>query len=270
MDGLRDRIHSMRLPLFEEAGAQSGSAGEFSSADETERGVSVIVLGPPGSGKGTQASLLSERLGLPHVSTGDMLRDRILVGDRFGREIAERIDVGRFVPDEWINHLIDDRLKLRDCRYGVILDGYPRTLSQAERFLEQAAVLRQTVVVGRLKASEEMLVERFAGRRQCSCCGSLFHLRYQPSLAGDQCDRPGCTGSLEQRTDDRPEYIARRLSDFEELTAPVIEFLESRVARFASVDAGSGRPEEVFEQILAHILPWTRAGGMADGTEAAL
>ena len=259
----------MRLPLFENAGAQSGFTGEVPSAEETERGVSVIVLGPPGSGKGTQASLLSERFGLPHVSTGDMLRDRILVGDGFGKEIAERIDVGRFVPDEWINRLLDERLGLRDCRYGAILDGYPRTLAQAERFWERASVAGHTVVVGRLQASEETLVQRFAGRRQCSCCGALFHLSYQPSLAGEQCDRPGCIGNLEQRTDDRPEYVARRLADFEELTAPVIEFLKSRVARFASVDAG-GTPEEISEQILACILPWTRVSGAAEDAGPAL
>lgn len=214
----------------------------------------IVVLGPPGSGKGTQASLLSERLGFPHVSTGDILRDRILIGDEFGKAIASRIDFGQFVPDDWIERMLEERVALADCRHGVILDGYPRTVSQAERFLEriswESGNPSKRVFVVRLHATSETLVERFAGRRQCSACGSLFHLRYQPSLAGEHCDRPGCMGILEERLDDRPEFLARRLADFETLTAPVMEYLEERVSGFVSVDAASGNPEDIAEEVL--------------------
>lgn len=215
----------------------------------------IVVLGPPGSGKGTQASLLSERLGFPHVSTGDILRDRILIGDDFGKAIASRIDFGQFVPDEWIERMLEERVALADCRHGVILDGYPRTVSQAEHFFERMAGesghLPKQVLVVRLNATSEILVERFAGRRQCSACGTLFHLRYQPSLADKQCDRPGCQGVLEERLDDRPEFLARRLADFETLTAPVTSYLKKRVTGFVSVNAVSGNPEDILDQVLS-------------------
>lgn len=223
----------------------------FAGAD---RGNVIVVLGPPGAGKGTQAALLSERLGFPHVSTGAMLRDRILIGDELGRAIASRIDFGQFVPDEWIERILEDRVSLADCRHGVILDGYPRTLPQAEGFVERMSGGNgqppKEVFVVRLQATPETLVARFAGRRQCSMCGALFHLRYQPSLAGDACDRPDCLGTLERRLDDRPEFVAGRLADFETLTAPVTDFLQSRVGRMVSVDA-VGSPEEILECVLA-------------------
>lgn len=214
----------------------------------------IIVLGPPGSGKGTQASLLSERLGYPHISTGDILRDRILLGDEFGLEIARRIDVGRFVPDAWIEQMLDERLALSDCRAGVILDGFPRTLPQAERFVRRATrdngTLATRVVVVKLSATSEVLATRFSGRRQCSECGALFHVSYQPSLAGEFCDRAGCSGRLEERPDDRPEFLARRLKDFEMLTAPVAACLEKCATGLVTVDAGCGAPSEVLDEVL--------------------
>lgn len=238
------------LSLFEgQDHGQSGVAGESFTGSDPFLG--LIVLGPPGSGKGTQAGLLSEELELPHISTGAILRDRILVGDAFGRAISERIDVGQFVPDDWINSILDERIAMADCRSGIILDGYPRTLAQAERLLGQLHARRGVTLVVRLDAQVETLVRRFAGRRQCSDCGALFHLRYQPSLAGDGCDRPGCAGLLVERPDDRPEYVAGRLADFERLTAPVMSFLEPRVAGLARVDAGAGTPDEVLARILA-------------------
>lgn len=238
-----------------------------------ESGGVIVVLGPPGAGKGTQAGLLSERLGVPHVSTGDMLRDRILIGDDFGKAIAGRIDVGQFVPDSWVERMLEERVSLSDCRHGVILDGYPRTLAQAERFLERMSGLSgipaRRVFVLRLNATPETLAARFAGRRQCSVCGSLFHLRYQPSLAGKHCDRPGCAGVLEERLDDRPEFVARRMADFERLTAPVTSLLEERAAAFVSVDAGDGSPEAILERALTGFREWRpRPGaGVAAGAD---
>ncbi len=219
-----------------------------------------MVLGPPGAGKGTQAGLLSERLGIPHVSTGAMLRDRILLGDDFGKAIAGRIDFGQFVPDSWVERMLEERVSLSDCRHGVILDGYPRTLPQAEGFLERMSggdgLPARRVFVVRLNATPETLAARFAGRRQCCICRSLFHLRYQPSLAGERCDRPGCAGVLEERLDDRPEFVARRLADFERLTAPVTSLLEKSAAAFVSVDAGDGSPETIVERVLSGFREW--------------
>lgn len=213
--------------------------------------MALILLGPPGSGKGTQAALLGEELALPHISTGAILRDRILVGDAFGKAVAERIDVGQFVPDDWINRILDERMAMADCRSGLILDGYPRTLPQAERLVEHVRNFDGKTIVVRLDARPETLVQRFSGRRQCSACGALFHLRYQPSLAGEVCDRPGCAGVLVERQDDRPEFVSGRLADFDRLTAPVMSYLEPRVTGIVHVDAGAGSPDEVLEQIFS-------------------
>lgn len=212
--------------------------------------MAIVILGPPGSGKGTQSSLLSSRLSLPHISTGDMLRERILRGDSFGRRIAERIDVGKFVPDAWIDELLDERLSFADCRAGYILDGYPRTRAQAERFLGDGPYADKRLCVIRLLADAAALARRFAGRRQCDRCGALFHLDLQPSLAGMFCDRSGCTGQLIPRADDREEFLARRLMDYEGLTRPVLDILQCRTARLLQVDADGGNPAEIHERIL--------------------
>ncbi|MCU0228052.1 MAG: nucleoside monophosphate kinase [Bryobacterales bacterium] len=228
--------------------------GTFSlTPKELESGTSpaslVLLFGPPGSGKGTQAGLLSRRLNLPHVSTGDILRDRILQGDALGKAIARQIDVGQFVPDEWINQLLDERLRLPDCRGGVILDGYPRTQSQAERVLDTAQVQGARVLMVLLLASARDLAERFVGRRQCSRCGALFHLDFQPSLAGNQCDRPFCSGDLVPRLDDREEFLAGRLADYQRLTAPAVELLTQRADLVVHVAASAGSPEHIHQEI---------------------
>jgi len=211
--------------------------------------VAIVIFGPPGSGKGTQASLLGNRLSIPHISTGDMLCERILRGDAFGKRIAERIDVGQFVPDAWIDELLDERLSFADCRTGYILDGYPRTNAQAERFLADRTDADRRIYVVRLLAEARALARRFAGRRQCDRCGALFHLELQPSLAGNWCDRSGCEGQLIPRADDREEFLARRLKDYEDLTRPVLDLLVSRAGCMLSVDADDGSPAEIHERI---------------------
>ncbi|MCC7342392.1 MAG: nucleoside monophosphate kinase [Bryobacterales bacterium] len=277
-----ERLHFREIPISQVANGAGKSPLEPVAGSERgghedaggESGKAIVVLGPPGVGKGTQSALLSERLGFPHVSTGDMLRDRILIGDELGKAIAGRIDIGQFVPDEWIERLLEERVSLPDCRHGVIFDGYPRTLAQAKRFLERlpGAIGHppKKVFVVRLHATPETLVARFSGRRQCSACGTLFHLRYQPSLAGDLCDRPHCSGTLEPRRDDRPEFVARRLADFEALTAPVTDFFQGRVGGVAWVDAGEGSPEAIQERVLEDFREFqrrdARAARSANGT----
>lgn len=211
----------------------------------------IVLLGPPGSGKGTQAALLGARLNVPHISTGDMLRDRILRGDSLGRQIAERIDFGQFVPDAWINQILDERLGYTDCGKGFILDGYPRTPEQAMRFLENAVKRTWQVFVVKLQAEASELARRFAGRRQCCQCGTLFHVQFQPSLAGDRCDRPQCEGLLIPRADDREEFLARRLEDYETYTKPVLDLLGPQSRRVFTIDANAGSPTEIHERVWA-------------------
>lgn len=233
--------------------------GSPSAPDGVRLGTSplILILGPPGSGKGTQAARLGERLILPHISTGDMLRERILRADDFGREIAARIDVGHFVPDEWINRLLDERLQFADCRNGFILDGYPRTFGQAERLVQRTTRQRCPMYVVRLLAEAGDLARRFAGRRQCDQCGALFHIEFQPSLAGAFCDRPDCEGRLLPRADDREEFLAGRLQDYEQITKPVIDFLAPHCERLAVVRASGGSPGEIHERLWQKLMEQT-------------
>ncbi len=209
----------------------------------------ILILGPPGSGKGTQASRLSERLALPHISTGDLLRERILRGDDLGRAISDRIDFGQFVPDQWINQLLDERMAFPDCRQGAILDGYPRTLAQAQRLADTVTSNGWLLNVIRLKAEAAQLAHRFSGRRQCSECGALFHLEFQPSLRGERCDRPSCEGTLLPRADDREEFLSGRLQDYDQLTAPVVELLAAVSGHLLELAASDGSPGEIHERL---------------------
>ncbi len=223
--------------------------GRASAEDGKEKVAVFLILGPPGSGKGTQAALLSGRTGLPHVSTGDILRDRTMRNDDFGKAIAQRIDFGHFVPDEWINCLIDERLAMTDCRNGVILDGYPRTAAQAERLLHSTYCANSRLFVVHLLANAIDLANRFAGRRQCNRCGTLFHLEFQPSLAGTQCDRPACTGVLIPRPDDRIEFLEGRLADYHRLTAPAQAFLSAHCECVVALAASDGSPDAIHQQL---------------------
>lgn len=173
------------------------------------------------------------------------MRERILRRDLLGKQIAALIDVGRFVPDEWINQLLDDRLASADCQAGYVLDGYPRTLDQAMRLIASANQHGRQVYLIRLLADASHLARRFAGRRQCDRCGALFHLEFQASLRGEFCDRPQCEGRLQTRADDKVEFLQQRLSDFEQFTQPVIDYLQGNCRAVVTVPAGDASPAEV-------------------------
>lgn len=183
----------------------------------------LVFLGPPGAGKGTQAEILSEKTGLPHVSPGDVFRKAVRDGTPLGRRAKEYMDAGRLVPDDITVGIIKEKITSADCSRGFILDGFPRNIKQAEA-LEQIMAetgLRIDAAVD-FHVSTEVLIERSVGRRVCRSCGATYHVKHNPSRRGDLCEV--CGGPLVQRDDDREETVMRRLAVYEEQTAPLVEF----------------------------------------------
>jgi adenylate kinase len=187
----------------------------------------LILLGPPGAGKGTQAKFLVERLRIPQVSTGDMLRAAVAAGTALGRQAKQYMDQGSLVPDEVIIGLVRERLGQPDCARGYILDGFPRTVAQAEALGKTLEALSASLDhVLSLEVPEEDLVARIAGRRTCRSCGAMYHVRFSPTRTDGRCD--ACGGETYQRDDDREETVRRRLKVYAEQTAPLIRFYQGR------------------------------------------
>ncbi len=184
----------------------------------------VVFLGPPGSGKGTQAKKLSKEMGLLHISTGDLLREAVKNGTPLGKKAKEYMDKGELVPDEVVISLIEEVMP-KDG--GFILDGFPRTVPQAialEEMLKKYGRDVDKVVL--FEISEEVVVDRLSGRLTCSVCGAVYHIRYNPPKQEGICDL--CGGKLIQREDDKEEVVRRRFKVYREQTAPLIEFYEKR------------------------------------------
>jgi adenylate kinase len=187
----------------------------------------LILLGPPGAGKGTQAKLLALELGVPHVSTGDVFREEKARGTPLGRQVTAIMDAGGLVPDDVTNAVVKERLARDDVRGGLILDGYPRTLDQA-RFLEELLRSSGRAVdhVISYRVPEELVVERISGRRSCPKCGAVYHVSANPPKVSGYCDRDR-TG-LVQREDDKPGNVKQRLLEYGGKTAPLRRFYEER------------------------------------------
>lgn len=188
----------------------------------------VILLGPPGSGKGTQADKIRDMLKVPHISTGDMLREAIKNNSPIGKEVKQYLDSGKLVPDETIIELIRQRVSQADCEKGFILDGFPRTINQAkglELILEK--MKRKIDKVINLAVSEDILIERLSGRRTCSKCSTPYHIKYKAPKKGDICDK--CSGNLYQRDDDKPETIKQRFQVYQQQTAPLLDYYKKVV-----------------------------------------
>jgi adenylate kinase len=207
----------------------------------------LILFGPPGSGKGTQAKMLTQALGVPHISTGDMLRERIESGDELGRAVAELMQTGRLVPDEAVNRLVRDRIADPDCQAGFILDGYPRTIPQAEVLGREVAERGFEQVVIHLKVDYTIIIARIAGRRQCSVCGALYSLTSNPPKNADRCDLDG--GRLIVRDDDREEVIRERLEAYERQTRPLLDFFAASGHLFFEVDGSNEPPKAILDRI---------------------
>jgi adenylate kinase len=209
----------------------------------------LILFGAPGSGKGTQAKLLKQSLGLPHISTGDMLRERVARRDELGLQVESILQSGGLVPDVTVNKLVADRVEQPDCKPGFILDGYPRTVSQAEILAAEVLTSRgiRTVVVY-LKVDYNVIVARLAGRRQCPVCGALYSLSPNAPTVSEVCDYDG--SKLVVRDDDREEVVTERLKAYDRQTAPVLEYFRTAGFDCWEVDgAGAGGPQAIAKRI---------------------
>ena len=204
----------------------------------------LILLGAPGAGKGTQAEILCKKLGIPSISTGNILRAAIKDGTPTGVQAKSYIDAGKLVPDEVIIGIIDERLSQDDCRGGYILDGVPRTIAQAEA-LEKAGIQFDAVVS--IEISEDEILRRMSGRRVCEACGSSYNVEAVPPRVEGVCDN--CGGKLIQRKDDTPETVRERLKVYHTETEPLVGFYAQRgLLRSVAVN---GTKEETAQAILA-------------------
>lgn len=205
----------------------------------------LVLLGPPGAGKGTQASVMAKRFEVPHISTGEMFRDNVARGTPLGREAEGYIKAGKLVPDAIVVGMVRDRLRGADALEGFILDGFPRTIAQAEAL---KAVTDLDIVIN-LHANPETIVDRQAGRRSCPKCGAVYHVRNNPPRKPGVCDR--CGSALVQREDDQEEVVRKRLQEYEEKTRPLVDYYR-RASLLVNVD-GEGPIEEVSERIVEAI-----------------
>jgi len=208
----------------------------------------MILMGPPGAGKGTQAKLLEQHFQVPHVSSGDLLRNAIKQKTKMGVEAKRFMDRGELVPDAVLLQAIEDRLQQADCRTGFILDGFPRTLPQVDALCAMVTSMGTKIDrVTSLRVPKEAVVKRISGRRTCHDCGAMYHVTYDPPTTPEICDR--CHGELYQREDDREETVMARLEVYERQTAPLLAAYRT-CGLLREVD-GVGSQHEVLERILA-------------------
>ena len=206
----------------------------------------LIFIGPPGSGKGTQAKRLASRFGIPHISTGDMLREAIADGTELGQKAAPIMAAGALVPDDLMVGIIRDRLQKADAKKGFILDGFPRTLVQAEKLDSIVSGNgHEPLRVVQLLVPDEHIVNRIALRRTCAQCGAIYHLENQPPKNDSICDR--CGAEVIARPDDNEQAVRKRLESFHKQTAPVADYYRSKKL-LKQVD-GIGPVDQVFERI---------------------
>jgi len=187
----------------------------------------IILLGPPGAGKGTQAKALSHRLNLPHISTGDLLRQNVSSGTELGKQAKDFMNKGILVPDDLVTRVLIQRIEQPDIKAGFILDGYPRNINQAKALDDMLSARDMGIeVVLYLDTSEAVIIQRLSGRLVCSLCGANFHIKNMPPKKDMICDN--CGGRLYQRSDDREETIKKRLEVYLEETSGLIRYYEAR------------------------------------------
>ena len=210
----------------------------------------IVLLGPPGAGKGTQAKLMHERIGIAHISTGDLLRAAVAQRNELGRAAQTYMTRGELVPDALVIDMIDHHLQQNGGAHSFLLDGFPRNVPQAEaleRLLAGQHIPLDHVVS--LAVGREELVRRLSGRRTCRQCGAMYHVIFDPPTSADVCDR--CSGALFQRDDDREDTIRARLEVYDAATAPLTAFYRTR-GLLREVD-GTGSAAQVLERILVQV-----------------
>ena len=207
----------------------------------------IIMLGAPGAGKGTQAKKIADKYQIPHISTGDIFRANIKEGTELGKKAKSYMDQGQLVPDELTLELIMDRFQNPDCKNGYVLDGFPRTIPQAEALTEALAKKGETIDYAiNVEVPDENIINRMGGRRACLACGSTYHIVYAPTRVEGICDR--CGEKLVLRDDDKPETVKNRLNVYHNQTQPLIEYY-TRQGKLAEVD-GTQSMEDVFNAIV--------------------
>jgi adenylate kinase len=207
----------------------------------------IILLGPPGAGKGTQAKKLTQEFAIPQISTGDMLRAAVKGGTPLGKQAKAFMDAGGLVPDEVVIGIVKERLAEPDCGKGFILDGFPRTIPQAEALDRVAKELGKEIrFVLSLEVDQNELMERLCGRRTCTGCGAMYHVTFNPPKAEGKCDK--CGTALIQRDDDKEETIKNRLANYNEATAPLLDYYRN-TGKIRSVMA-SGEIDAIFAGIV--------------------
>ena len=207
----------------------------------------IIMLGAPGAGQGTQAKMIAEKCGIPHISTGDIFRANIKNGTELGAKAKEYMDKGLLVPDELVCDLVVDRIQQADCEKGYILDGFPRTIPQAEA-LEAAlnAIEQKLDYAIDIDVPDENIINRMSGRRACVGCGATYHVLFNPTKVEGKCDV--CGESLILRDDDKPETVKKRLDVYHTQTQPLIDFYTERKV-LVEVD-GTQSMDKVFDDIM--------------------
>ena len=207
----------------------------------------IVMLGAPGAGKGTQAKMIAAKYQIPHISTGDIFRSNIKNGTQLGKKAKEYMDQGLLVPDELTVDLVTDRLAQDDCQKGYILDGFPRTIPQAEALASALAKRGEKLDYAvDVDVPDENIVSRMSGRRACTGCGATYHIVHNPSKKGDVCEV--CGEPLVLRDDDRPETVQKRLSVYHEQTQPLIEYYKDQ-GILKTVD-GTQPMDDVFAAVI--------------------
>lgn len=207
--------------------------------------VKIILLGPPGAGKGTQAKSISNKYSIPHISTGDIFRKNISENTPLGIEAKSYMDNGQLVPDEVTINMVKDRLQQEDCKQGYLLDGFPRTVSQAEAlqdFLDSRSESLDTALL--IEVPRDFILERMTGRRVCPSCGASYHIKFNPAVNG-KCEL--CGSDVVQRKDDTEETVKERLDVYEKQTQPLIDFYKDK--NLLSTVDGTQAINKVFESI---------------------
>ena len=210
--------------------------------------MNILIMGPAGAGKGTMSDLILKEYDIPHISTGDMLRENVRNNTELGKMAKTYMEAGKLVPDDVINAMVEDRLQQPDCQKGYLLDGFPRTLVQAEEFKKIAEKIGKPVEsVIALEVDFDQLVDRITGRRICPKCGAIYHIRNHAPKTEGICDE--CGAELTQRTDDTVEQLKVRMDEYEKSTKPVIDFFEP-LGVVSHINAGQAK-DIVFAEVKA-------------------